>query len=93
MKLDNSIFRVLLTRTYVTKPNPLIPIDHRSRTIDVTGYDDPIISITEKAIDFWHWSDDYIYRAVFMRDYYGKEIFLGSHRLERAKEVKEVAAS
>ena len=82
MKLHNSKSRVVLTRTYITKPNPLILIGHRSRTIEVTGYDDPIMTITEHSVDFYKWLDDNIYRAVFMRDYYGKEISLGSHRLE-----------
>jgi hypothetical protein len=90
-ELNNSKFKVVLTRTYITKSNSLVPIGHRSRTIEVTGYDDPNISITEQSVDFYKWIDDNIYREVFMRDYYGNEISLGSHRLERAKEAKEFA--
>lgn len=90
-ELNNSKFRVVLTRTYITKPNPLVPIGHRSRTIEITGYDDPIMTITEQSVDFWNWLDYNIYREVLMRDYCGKEISLGSHRLERVKKETDNA--
>ncbi|NBX51278.1 hypothetical protein EBT25_15475 [bacterium] len=86
-ELNNSKFRFALTRTYITKPNPLVPIGHRSRTIEVTGYDDPIMVVTEQSIDFWKWLDDNIYREVLMRDYCGKEISLGSHRLPESESM------